>query len=65
MTVPLPSAQDVNLERPDAAEAQSMTDAVATVVAGRDGLLPLQQRLLVALFRAMTEHQVTSRAGLC
>ena len=59
MPVPLPSAQDVNLERPDAAEAQSMTDAVASVVAGHDGLLPLQQRLLVALFSVMTEHAVT------
>jgi hypothetical protein len=59
MPVPLPSAQDVNLERPDAAEAQSMTDAVASVAGGDDGLLPLQQRLLVALFSAMTEHAVT------
>src|ERR1700679_1521122 len=59
MPVPLPSAQDVNLERPDAAEAQSMIDAVSSVVAGRDGLLPLQQRLLVAHFSAMTEHVVT------
>ncbi len=59
MAVPLPSVQDVNLERPDAAEAQSMTDAVASVVAGRDGLLPLQERLIVALFSAMTEHEVT------
>ena len=59
MPVPLPSAQDVNLERPDAAESQSMTDAVASVVAGPLGLLPLQQRLLVALFAAMTEHTVT------
>ena len=59
MPVPLPSAQDVNLQRPDAAEAQSMIDAVASVVAGRDGLLPLQQRLLVAHFSAMTEHEVT------
>ena len=38
-----------------------MTDAVASVVAGHDGLLPLQQRLLVALFSAMTEHTVTAR----
>ena len=59
MPVPFPSAQDVNLERPDAAEAQSMTDAVASVVSGHDGLLPLQQRLLVAIFSAMTEHAVT------
>jgi hypothetical protein len=59
MPVPLPRTQDVNLQRPDAAEAQSMTDAVASVVAGRDGLLPLQERLLVALFSAMTEHPVT------
>ena len=59
MPVPLPSAQDVNLERPDAAEAQSMIDAVASVVTGHDGLLPLQQRLLVAHFSAMTEHAVT------
>jgi hypothetical protein len=59
MSVPLPSAQDVNLERPSAAEAQSMTDAVASIVGGHDGLLPLQQRLLVAIFSAMTEHAVT------
>ncbi len=59
MPVPLPSEQDVILRRPDAAEAQSMTDAVASVVAGRDGLLPIQRRLIVALFGAMTEHAVT------
>jgi hypothetical protein len=59
MPVPLPSAQDVNLKPPDAAEAQSMTDAVASVAGGRDGLLPLQQRLLVALFSAMTGHELT------
>lgn len=47
------------MERPDAAEAQSMTDAVASVVAGAEGLLPIQRRLIVALFGAMTEHAVT------
>ena len=59
MPVPLPRAQDVISQRPDAAEAQSLTDAVASVVAGRDGLLPIQRRLVVALFGAMTEHPVT------
>ncbi len=59
MPVPFPSAEEVNLMRPDAAEAQAIADAVASMVTGADGILPLQQRMIVALCTAMTEHPVT------
>jgi len=59
MPVPLPSAETVNLVPPDAAETQLITDAVASAVAARDGLLPVQRALMEALFPAMTGHPVT------
>jgi hypothetical protein len=57
--VPLPSADNVDLGKPDAAETQIMADGVASAVAGRDGLLPVQRSLIGALFPAMTGHPVT------
>ena len=59
MPVPLPSAQNVDREKPDAAETQVMADGVASAIAGRQGLLPVQRSLIEALFPAMTGHHVT------
>jgi hypothetical protein len=36
-----------------------MADGIASAVAGRDGLLPVQRSLIEALFSAMTGHPVT------
>jgi hypothetical protein len=58
--VPLPTAETVDLRPPDAAESQRLLDGVASAVAGRGALLPLQGSLLEALFTAMTGHAVTS-----
>ena len=59
MPVPLPSAENVDREKPDAAETQVMADGVASAIAGRQGLLPVQRSLIEALFPAMTGHHVT------
>jgi hypothetical protein len=57
--VPLPTAETVNLERPDAAESQTLADGLASAVGGSTGLLPMQRTLILALFPAMTDHDVT------
>jgi hypothetical protein len=57
--VPLPTADTINLHPPDAAEAQTMADGVASAVTGRAGLLPMQRALIEALFLAMTGYAVT------
>jgi hypothetical protein len=57
--VPLPTAENVNRVKPDAVETQVMADGVASAVAGREGLLPVQRSLFEALFPAMTGHRVT------
>ena len=59
MPVPLPSAENVDREKPDAAETQVMADGVASAIAGRQVLLPVQRSLIEALFPAMTGHHVT------
>ena len=59
MPVPLPTAETVNLVPPDAAETQMIADGIASAAAGRDGLLPVQRAILVALLPAMTGHPVT------
>ena len=59
MPVPLPTADTVNLVPPDSAETQIMADGVASAVAGHEGLLPIQQALIEALFPALTGHSVT------
>jgi hypothetical protein len=56
--VPLPKSNEVNLVPPDAAESQLIADGVATAVAGVEGLLPMQERLIQAFFPAMTGHEV-------
>jgi hypothetical protein len=58
--VPLPTAETVNLLPPDAAEAQTLADGIASAVAGHEGLLPIQRALIEALFSAMTGHRVTA-----
>ncbi len=58
MPVSLPTAETVNLRPPDAVEAQVMADGVASAVAGREGLQPVQRSLIEALFPAMTGHAV-------
>ena len=58
VTVPLPTPDTVNLVPPDTVETQVMADGVATAVAGAEGLLPVQERLIEALFPAMTGHDV-------
>lgn len=57
--VPLPTDETVNLERPDAAESQTLADGFASAVAGSTGLLPMQRSLILALFPALTDHEVT------
>jgi hypothetical protein len=57
--VPLPTVETVNLVPPDAVESQIMADGIASAVAGREGLLPIQRALIEALFPAMTGHNVT------
>ncbi|HEY6427895.1 MAG TPA: hypothetical protein VIX84_11795, partial [Acidimicrobiales bacterium] len=57
--LPLPTPETVNLERPSAEEAQLFADAIATTVAGREGLLPVQRRLIEALVPALTDFPVT------
>jgi hypothetical protein len=57
--VPLPTIETVNLVPPDAAEAQTMADGIASAVAGSEGLLPVQRSLIEALFPAMTTHHIT------
>ena len=59
MPVPEPTAENVNLQPPDAAETQVMADGIASAAGGRDGLLPVQRALLEALFPAMTGFEVT------
>lgn len=57
--VPLPTAETVNLEPPDAAEAQAIADGVASASGGTGGLLPVQRSLIMALTKAMTGYAVT------
>lgn len=59
MPVPLPTAETVDLVPPDAAQTQVMADGIASAVAGRAGLLPVQRSLIESLFPAMTGHDVT------
>jgi hypothetical protein len=56
--VPLPTSETVDLARPTAAEAQLFADGIATAVGGSEGLLPVQRRLIEALFPAMTGFAV-------
>jgi hypothetical protein len=57
--VPLPTTETMNLMPPDATEAQTMADGIASAVAASEGLLPVQRSLIEALFPAMTGHHVS------
>ena len=60
MPVPLPTPETVNLQPPDAEEAQELMDAVASAVGGgRGSLAPVQRSLLESLLSAMTGHRAT------
>ena len=61
--MPLPTAENVDLRPPDAVEAQVLADGVASAVAGREGLQPVQRSLIEALFPAMTGHAVSVGDG--
>jgi hypothetical protein len=58
VTTPLPTADNVDLTRPGAAEARATARAVAALVAPSSGLTEVQRVLLEALWPAMTEHPV-------
>jgi hypothetical protein len=58
MPVPFPTQETVNLVPPDAEEAQRNAEGMASVVAGREGLLPIQRALLESLSESMTGHAV-------
>jgi hypothetical protein len=59
--VPFPSDDDVLLTPPDAAEADVLARGVIGAVTPPDGLTPLQDILVQAMFEAMTGHLVTPR----
>ena len=52
--VPLPSGTQVNLDRPDAAEARLIAGGVAGAVAARGALTSLQRVMIEALTESMT-----------
>ncbi len=55
--VPLPSATEVNLSRPDAAEVRRVTRGLSAVIAEEPGhLSPVQRVLMEATFESMTGH---------
>jgi hypothetical protein len=54
MPVPFPSAADVRLVPPDAAETRMIAGAVAGAIAPADGLTSLQRVLVEALIESMT-----------
>lgn len=56
--IPLPTPETVNLNRPDAAEANATACAIAGLVAPPTGLTRLQRVVLEALYVAMTDHHV-------
>jgi hypothetical protein len=58
MTVPLPSAETVNLTPPDADEVRATACGVASAVAPTGALTDLQRVVIEALFPAMTGHSV-------
>jgi hypothetical protein len=57
--VPLPTAETVNLERPDGAESQIIVDGIASAVASTGGLVPVQRSLITALSSGMTGYAAT------
>lgn len=62
MPTPLPSAEDVHLEPPDAAEVELLTAGVMRAIRPPTGHTELQVVLIEACFEAMTGHHVDPRA---
>jgi hypothetical protein len=56
MSVPLPTPDRINLQPPSAAEVLALSRGVVSAVADGGELSPLQQLLIGAVFRAMTDH---------
>ncbi len=50
----------MNLQPPDAAEAELLADGIVSAVAGPSGLQPVQRALVEALFPAMTGHRISA-----
>ena len=63
MPVAFPTADEVDLEPPGPAEAAAIRRGVASAVAGRDGLTPLQASLIEELGTAMTGFPTEPGAG--
>lgn len=61
--VPLPSPGQTDLRPPDAAEAGTLARGITSAVATGQGLTPLQQVLLSAVFTSMTGHPVDPAAA--
>jgi hypothetical protein len=61
--VPLPSPSETNLRPPDAGEAATLARGITSAVAAGQGLTPLQQVLLSAVFTSMTGHSVDPAAA--
>jgi hypothetical protein len=57
--VPLPTEETVLVTPPDAAEAQTIAEGVASAVAAGGELLPVHRSLIMAMTAAMTGHSVT------
>lgn len=56
MPTPLPSIDEQILTPPDAAEVQLLVSGVTSAISTADGLTPLQEVLVRAMFEAMTGH---------
>jgi hypothetical protein len=61
MPVPLPTAEDVDLRKPDAAEARIIAGGVAGAVEPAGGLTGLQRMMIEALCESMTGFVVPAR----
>ena len=59
MPVPLPGPDEVNLDRPTAAEAQCVANGLASAAAHPDGLTDLQRVLLEGVLAALTDHPIS------
>lgn len=58
MPVAVPGADAANQQPPDETEVQLLASGVVSAIAGSEGLTPLQEALVVAMFEAMTDHRV-------
>ena len=62
MPVPLPTAEELDERRPDAAETRTIAGGVAGAVEPADGLTGLQRMMIEALCESMTGFVVPARA---